>query len=402
MDPGLRRDDDGYEGYRTPSSPPILPSVTTITARIAEGVRAVPADQWDACAGTGNPFLRHAFLSALEESGSVGPGSGWQPLPIIVDDADGVPAAIAPAYAKGHSQGEYVFDHSWADAWERAGGDYYPKLQIAAPFTPVPGPRLLLRDGADAAALIGAVEAVVRQNGLSSAHATFVEEAQLPAFEAAGWLTRAGTQFHWANRGYESFEDFLNDLASRKRKAIRKERAAALDGLTVRHLTGRELTEAHWDAFWTFYQDTGSRKWGRPYLTRPFFSLLSETMPDAVLLILAERGGRPIAGALNLIGGDALYGRYWGAVEEVPFLHFELCYYQAIDAAIARRLQRVEAGAQGEHKLARGYVPVTTWSAHFLPDPGFRRAVADFLDRERAAVGQEQEFLSELTPFRRA
>ncbi len=402
MDPGLRRDDDGYEGYRTPSSPPILPSVTTITARIAEGVRAVPADQWDACAGTGNPFLRHAFLSALEESGSVGPGSGWQPLPIIVDDADGVPAAIAPAYAKGHSQGEYVFDHSWADAWERAGGDYYPKLQIAAPFTPVPGPRLLLRDGADAAALIGAVEAVVRQNGLSSAHATFVEEAQLPAFEAAGWLTRAGTQFHWANRGYESFEDFLNDLASRKRKAIRKERAAALDGLTVRHLTGRELTEAHWDAFWTFYQDTGSRKWGRPYLTRPFFSLLSETMPDAVLLILAERCGRPIAGALNLIGGDALYGRYWGAVEEVPFLHFELCYYQAIDAAIARRLQRVEAGAQGEHKLARGYVPVTTWSAHFLPDPGFRRAVADFLDRERAAVGQEQEFLSELTPFRRA
>ena len=402
MDRGLRRDDVGYEGYRTPSSPPILPSVTTITARIAEGVRAVPADQWDACAGTGNPFLRHAFLSALEESGSVGPGSGWQPLPIIVDDADGVPAAIAPAYAKGHSQGEYVFDHSWADAWERAGGDYYPKLQIAAPFTPVPGPRLLLRDGGDSAALIGAVEAVVRQNGLSSAHATFVEEAQLPAFEAAGWLTRAGTQFHWANRGYESFEDFLNDLASRKRKAIRKERAAALDGLTVRHLTGRELTEAHWDAFWTFYQDTGSRKWGRPYLTRPFFSLLSETMPDAVLLILAERGGRPIAGALNLIGGDALYGRYWGAVEEVPFLHFELCYYQAIDAAIARRLQRVEAGAQGEHKLARGYVPVTTWSAHFLPDPGFRRAVADFLDRERAAVGQEQEFLSELTPFRRA
>ena len=402
MDPGLRRDDDGYEGYRTPSSPPILPSVTTITARIAEGVRAVPAGQWDACAGTGNPFLRHAFLSALEESGSVGTGSGWQPLPIVVDDADGVPAAIAPAYAKGHSQGEYVFDHSWADAWERAGGDYYPKLQIAAPFTPVPGPRLLLRDGADAAALIGAVEAVVRQNGLSSAHATFVEEAQLPAFEAAGWLTRAGTQFHWANRGYECFDDFLNDLASRKRKAIRKERAAALDGLTVRHLTGRELTEAHWDAFWTFYQDTGSRKWGRPYLTRRFFSLLSETMPDAVLLILAERDGRPIAGALNLIGGDALYGRYWGAVEEVPFLHFELCYYQAIDAAIARRLQRVEAGAQGEHKLARGYVPVTTWSAHFLPDPGFRRAVADFLDRERAAVGQEQEFLSELTPFRRA
>ncbi|WP_242415165.1 GNAT family N-acetyltransferase [Sphingomonas panni] len=381
--------------------PPIFPSVTAITARIAKGVRAVPADQWDACAGKGNPFLSHAFLSALEESGSVGPGSGWQPLPIIVDDADGVPQAIAPAYAKGHSQGEYVFDHSWADAWERAGGEYYPKLQIAVPFTPVPGPRLLMRDGADPAAAIGAVEAVVRQNGLSSAHATFVDAAQLPAFQAAGWLTRAGTQFHWANRGYGSFDDFLTDLASRKRKAIRKERAVALDRLTVRHLTGRDLTEAHWDAFWAFYQDTGSRKWGRPYLTRRFFSLLSETMADDVLLILAERDGRPIAGALNLIGGDALYGRYWGAVEEVPFLHFELCYYQAIDAAIARGLQRVEAGAQGEHKLARGYVPVTTWSAHFLPDPGFRAAVADFLERERAAVGQEQEFLSEMTPFRR-
>ncbi len=375
--------------------------MTTITARIAEGVRAIPAARWDACAGTGNPFLSHAFLSALEESGSVGGQSGWQPLPVIVDDADGVPAAIAPAYAKGHSQGEYVFDHAWADAWERAGGDYYPKLQIAVPFTPVPGPRLLLRDPAQAPALIGAIEAVVRQSGLSSAHATFVDEGQLPAFQAAGWLTRAGTQFHWANRGYATFDDFLNDLASRKRKAIRKERAAALDGLTVRHLTGRDIRPEHWDAFWAFYQDTGNRKWGRPYLTRSFFPLLSAAMGDDVLLILAERDGRPIAGALNLIGGDALYGRYWGAVEEVPFLHFELCYYQAIDAAIARGLQRVEAGAQGEHKLARGYVPVTTWSAHFLPDPGFRTAVADFLERERAAVAQEQEYLGEMAPFRR-
>ncbi|MGN5375468.1 GNAT family N-acetyltransferase [Sphingomonas hankookensis] len=375
--------------------------MTTITARIAEGVRAVPADQWDACAGTGNPFLSHAFLAALEESGSVGGGSGWQALPIIVDDANGIPAAIAPAYAKGHSQGEYVFDHAWADAWERAGGDYYPKLQLAVPFTPVPGPRLLLRDPGQAPALIGAIEAVVRQNGLSSAHATFVDKGQLAAFEAAGWLTRSGTQFHWDNRGYAGFDDFLNDLASRKRKAIRKERAAAVAGLTIRHLTGRALTEAYWDAFWSFYQDTGNRKWGRPYLTRCFFSLLSQTMADRVLLIVAERDGRPIAGALNLIGDDALYGRYWGAVEEVPFLHFELCYYQAIDAAIARGLQRVEAGAQGEHKLARGYVPVTTWSAHFLPDPGFRRAVADYLERERAAIGQEQAFLQEMTPFRR-
>ncbi len=373
----------------------------TITARIAQGVRAVPADQWDACAGTGNPFLRHAFLAALEESGSVGGRSGWQALPVIVDDAHGVPVAIAPAYAKSHSQGEYVFDHAWADAWQRAGGDYYPKLQLAVPFTPVPGPRLLLRDPDQAPAVIAAVEALVRQNGLSSAHATFVAEDQVPSFEAAGWLMRAGTQFHWANRGYATFDDFLGDLASRKRKAISKERAAALDGLTVRHLTGRDILPAHWDAFWTFYQDTGSRKWGQPYLTRGFFPLLSAALGDDVLLILAEREGVPIAGALNLIGDDAIYGRYWGAIEEVPFLHFELCYYQAIDAAIARGLQRVEAGAQGEHKLARGYVPVTTWSAHFLPDPGFRAAVADFLDRERAAVAEEQEYLGELAPFRR-
>ncbi len=373
----------------------------TITARIAQGVRAVPADQWDACAGTGNPFLRHAFLAALEESGSVGGRSGWQALPVIVDDAHGVPVAIAPAYAKSHSQGEYVFDHAWADAWQRAGGDYYPKLQLAVPFTPVPGPRLLLRDPDQAPAVIAAVEALVRQNGLSSAHATFVAEDQVPSFEAAGWLMRAGTQFHWANRGYATFDDFLGDLASRKRKAIRKERAAALDGLTVRHLTGRDILPAHWDAFWTFYQDTGSRKWGQPYLTRGFFPLLSAALGEDLLLILAERDGVPIAGALNLIGDDAIYGRYWGATEEVPFLHFELCYYQAIDAAIARGLQRVEAGAQGEHKLARGYVPVTTWSAHFLPDPGFRAAVADFLDRERAAVAEEQEYLGELAPFRR-
>ena len=375
--------------------------MTTITARIAEGVRAVPADQWDACAGTGNPFLSHAFLSALEASGSVGGRSGWQPLPIIVDDAAGMPVAIAPAYAKGHSQGEYVFDHAWADAWERAGGDYYPKLQIAVPFTPVPGPRLLLRDAEQAPALIGAIEAVVRQNGLSSAHATFVDEAQLAAFQAAGWLTRAGTQFHWANRGYGGFDDFLNELASRKRKAIRKERAAALDGLTVRHLTGRDIRPEHWDAFWAFYQDTGNRKWGRPYLTRSFFPLLSETMGDDVLLILAQRDGRPIAGALNLIGGDALYGRYWGAVEEVPFLHFELCYYQAIDAAIARGLQRVEAGAQGEHKLARGYEPVETYSAHEFADPRLTRAIAGFLEQERQHIEAEIEIYGEHVPFKK-
>lgn len=378
----------------------IVPA-SSVTARIADGVSSILPGDWDACAGTRNPFVGHAFLSILERSGSVSPRAGWQSLPIVIEDAQGIPAAIAPAYAKSHSQGEYVFDHAWADAWEQAGGQYYPKLQVAVPFTPVPGPRLLLRDGALAPGLIAGIEAVTDQNRLSSAHVTFLDDAQLPLFEAAGWLIRAGTQFHWANEGYRSFDEFLGALASRKRKAIRKERAAAVAGLTIRHLSGAEITEAHWDAFWAFYQDTGSRKWGRPYLTRNFFSLLGGEMADQVLLIFAERDGKPIAGALNLIGADALYGRYWGAIEDVPFLHFELCYYQAIDAAIARGLGRVEAGAQGEHKLARGYAPVTTWSAHYLPDPGFRRAVADYLEREREAVAQEQECLGELTPFRR-
>ncbi|PCG14398.1 MULTISPECIES: GNAT family N-acetyltransferase [Sphingomonas] len=375
--------------------------MTPLTARIADGVAAIPADQWDACAGAANPFVGHAFLTALERSGSVGGRSGWQPIPIVVDGADGAPAAIAPAYAKTHSQGEYVFDHGWADAWERAGGSYYPKLQVAAPFTPVPGPRLLLRDPAAAPALIAAIEAVTDRHQLSSAHATFVAPAQLPAFEAAGWLIREGTQFHWTNHGYATFDDFLDALASRKRKAIRKERAAAVEGLTIRHLTGAAIGEREWDAFWTFYQDTGSRKWGRPYLTRAFFPMLGAALGERVLLILAERDGVPIAGALNLIGADTLYGRYWGCTEDVPFLHFELCYYQAIDAAIARGLASVEAGAQGEHKLARGYAPVPTWSAHYIPDPNFRRAVADFVARERAAVESEQTFLEELTPFRK-
>ena len=376
-------------------------STTGVTARIADGVRSIPAAHWDACAGDGNPFLSHAFLAALEESGSVGARSGWQPLPIVVDGDDGAPVAIAPAYAKSHSQGEFVFDHAWADAWERAGGAYYPKLQVAAPFTPVPGPRLLLRDPAAGPALLAAIEAVTDRHELSSAHATFVSPEQLPLFEQAGWLVREGTQFHWQNDGYAGFDDFLAALASRKRKAIRKERAAAVEGLTVRHLTGTAIGAREWDAFWRFYQDTGNRKWGRPYLTRSFFPMLGEALGDRVLLILAERDGEPIAGALNLIGADTLYGRYWGCTQDVPFLHFELCYYQAIDAAIERGLATVEAGAQGEHKLARGYVPVPTWSAHYIPDPGFRRAVADFLERERLAVESDQAFLGQLTPFRR-
>jgi predicted N-acyltransferase len=373
-----------------------------VTARVAGGVREVPQDQWDACAGTDNPFVSHAFLSILEESESVGPGTGWQPLPILIDDAQGVLAGALPAYAKSHSQGEYVFDHGWADAWQRAGGSYYPKIQIAAPFSPVPGPRLLMRDPILAPALIAAAETLVDSNELSSGHATFVEPAQIPLFEKAGWLIREDSQFHWTNRDYDSFDSFLADLSSAKRKNVRKERARAVEGLEILHLTGADLTETHWDIFWRFYQDTGARKWGRPYLTRSFFSLLGEGMKDRVLLMLALRDGVAIAGALNLIGADALYGRYWGCSEDVPFLHFELCYYQAIDVAIARGLSRVEAGAQGDHKLARGYGPVPTWSAHYIPNPGFRRAIAEFLERERAGVQHDRLWLEERAPFRKA
>ncbi len=369
--------------------------------RIHDSIVAIPADQWDACAGMGNPFVSHAFLSILEESGSIGDGTGWQPLPLVVERADGTIAAAAPSYAKSHSQGEYVFDHGWAEAWERAGGHYYPKIQIAAPFSPVPGPRLLLGDAAAGPALLAGLEEMVRANGLSSAHATFVEEAQVPLFREAGWLIRQDSQFHWTNDGYASFDDFLAQLSSRKRKDIRKERERAQEGLEIIHLTGAEIGEAHWDAFWHFYQDTGARKWGQPYLTRSFFSLLGERMGERVILMLALRDGRAIAGALNLVGADTLYGRYWGCSEDVPCLHFELCYYQAIDAAIARGLSRVEAGAQGAHKLARGYRPVPTWSAHFIPDAGFRRAVADFLKREGEAVQRDRDYLDAHAPFRR-
>nr|WP_209023422.1 GNAT family N-acetyltransferase [Sphingomonas jejuensis] len=368
---------------------------------MADGVAGVDAAQWDAVAGSDNPFVSHAFLSILEESGSVSPRAGWQPIPILIDGADGRLAGALPAYAKSHSQGEYVFDHGWADAWQRAGGSYYPKLQIAVPFSPVPGPRLLAQDPDTARALIAAAEAVVREHDLSSAHATFVHPDQVALFEAADWLIRVDSQFHWINNGYGSFDDFLGALASRKRKTIRHERAEAVRRLDIVHLTGSAIEPRHWDAFWEFYQDTGSRKWGRPYLTRRFFDLLGERMGDRVLLMLALRDGVPIAGALNLIGADTLYGRYWGASEEVPFLHFELCYYQAIDAAIARGLRVVEAGAQGSHKLARGYGPVPTYSAHYIPDTGFRAAVADFLERERRAVAGEIAALDEMTPFRR-
>jgi predicted N-acyltransferase len=306
-----------------------------------------------------------------------------------------------PAYLKSHSQGEYVFDHHWADAFERAGGRYYPKLQIAVPFTPVPGRRLLAAEPELASQLIAAAEAVVDNTGLSSAHATFIAEEEVPLFEAAGWLIRADSQFHWHNDSYQSFEDFLASLSSRKRKTIRKERAAAVEGLKVEHVTGADITEEHWDHFWRFYQDTGSRKWGRPYLTRRFFSMVGERMADRILLIFALRDGVPIAGALNFIGEECLYGRYWGTTDEVPHLHFEICYYQAIEAAIARGLPRVEAGAQGSHKLARGYRPVPTWSAHYIPNDRFRRAVSDYLEAERRAVAQEIAALDEMTPFKK-
>jgi predicted N-acyltransferase len=368
---------------------------------MADGIAAFGASEWDACAGDDNPFVSHAFLSALEDSGSAVAQAGWRPIPIAIDRPDGTPAAILPAYAKSHSQGEYVFDHNWAEAWERAGRSYYPKLQIAVPFSPVPGPRLLLRDQALAPALIAAAQAVVQQNDLSSAHATFIAGDQLHHFQTAGWLIRADRQFHWFNRDYADFDDFLGALSSRKRKAIRKERAAAREGLEFLHLTGGAIEEAHWDAFWRFYQDTGSRKWGRPYLTRNFFSLLGRRMGDKVILMFALRDGAPIAGALNLVGRDTLYGRYWGCTEEVPFLHFELCYYQAIDAAITRGLRTVEAGAQGEHKLARGYLPTPTFSAHYIPDPGFRRAVADYLEQERRMIAANIEILSEESPYKK-
>jgi predicted N-acyltransferase len=372
-----------------------------IVARIAPGVSSIDPAAWDTCAGSDNPFLSHAFLSALEESGSAAARTGWQPAPILIDGPDGRPAALAPAYVKSHSQGEYVFDHAWADAYQRAGGRYYPKLQIAVPFTPVPGRRLLARDPTLAPALIAAAEQVVAGSRLSSAHATFIAEEEVPLFEQAGWLIRIDNQFHWQNEGYASFDDFLASLSSRKRKAIRKERATALEGLTVERVTAAAITERHWDAFWVFYQDTGARKWGRPYLTRAFFSLLGERMADRLLLVFALHEGEPIAGALNLIGADALYGRYWGAVAEVPNLHFEICYYQAIDYAIAHGLSRVEAGAQGGHKLSRGYRPVPTYSAHYLADPSLRRAVAHYLEAERRAVAEEIAALGEMGPFRK-
>ena len=369
---------------------------TEVVAKLSSGVGGLNAAAWDRLAG-GDPFVSHAFLAALEKSGSVGKGTGWTPATILVEDGADHLVAAAPAYLKTHSQGEYVFDHAWADAFERAGGAYYPKPQVAVPFTPVPGPRLL---GARPQHLLAAAEAVVVQNDISSAHVTFIDDAGAAECEARDWLIRYGVQYHWQSRGYRDFADFLDLLSSRKRKAIRKERAAAREGLEFRALRGAEIGAAEWESMWRFYQDTGSRKWGHPYLTRSFFDLIGESMADSLLLFLALRDGRPIAGALNLIGSDTLYGRYWGATEEVQFLHFELCYYQAIEWAIANGLTSVQAGAQGEHKLSRGYEPVVTKSAHFIVDAGFRSAVQKFLDEERKAILTEVEWLRTALPYR--
>ena len=351
-----------------------------------------------------DPFTTFRFLAALERSRSTGTGSGWQPRPLVARQGDRVIAA-APLYGKTHSQGEYIFDHNWADAFTRAGGRYYPKLQLAVPFTPATGRRFLTLPGLEAegtAALVSAAIQLAESNRISSLHITFCTEAEAERGETMGLLRRTTQQFHWENNGYGSYDDFLAQLSSRKRKALRKERATAQAfGGTIRALTGDQIEPQHWDAFWAFYQDTGSRKWGTPYLTRRAFDEFHSTMRDDILLILAERDGRPVAGALNFIGRDTLYGRSWGCTEDHPYLHFELCYHQAIDWAIAHGLKRVEAGAQGEHKLARGYLPVPVHSLHWLADPGFSDAVARYLAAERAAMTEEIEVLTAYGPFRR-
>ncbi|TCT00966.1 GNAT family N-acetyltransferase [Aquabacter spiritensis] len=384
--------------------------MTEAHLRILAGLSDIAAGDWDSCAaGTAaapEPFVSHAFLKTLEDAGCVGARAGWQPQHLVLDAPAGGPAGVVPAYLKSHSRGEYVFDQGWADAYERAGGRYYPKLQVSVPFTPVTGQRLMARPGPDEARrqdmLAAGLVELARRHQASSVHVTFATEPEWARLGALGFLQRIDQQFHWRNEGYATYEDFLEALASRKRKALRRERREALSpGITIEHLTGPAITEAAWDAFFAFYMDTGSRKWGRPYLNRHFFSLLGERMADRVLLVMARRGGRYIAGALNLIGEETLYGRYWGAVEHHPFLHFEVCYHQAMDFAIARKLKVVEAGAQGEHKLARGYLPTFTYSAHWIADADLRRAVAHYLKRERDYVSQAGADLSELGPFRR-
>ncbi|HEY8571333.1 GNAT family N-acetyltransferase [Phenylobacterium sp.] len=383
----------------------LVPAVK-VSRRIAE----IGREAWDACAGNpaylGNPFVRFDFLDAVEQANCAVERTGWGPQHLVVEDEEGRAAAVMPLYLKSHSQGEYIFDHAWADAYERAGGQYYPKLLCAAPFTPASGPRLLVRPDVDPeeawALLLGGALGVCERYGASSLHVNFPTQDEWRWMGGHGLALREGQQYHWENRGYGSFDDFLGALSSGRRKTIRRERREAQAGLEICCVTGADLTEEHWDAFFEFYMDTGSRKWGRPYLNRRFFSLLGERMADRVLLIMARRDGRWIAGALNLIGDDCLFGRNWGSVEEVPFLHFELCYYQAIDWAIGRGLPRVEAGAQGQHKIARGYLPKPVYSAHYIADPALRAPVEAFVRRERAGVEADMEWLAEeYSPFRK-
>jgi predicted N-acyltransferase len=373
--------------------------------RVIPEIAQLPAAEWDACAGD-NPFVRHAFLAALEDSGSVSAETGWLPQHLAIADSDGRLLGCVPLYLKSHSYGEYVFDWGWADAYERAGGRYYPKLQASVPFTPVTGPRLLVRPDAERAAvadaLITGMLALARRHDVSSLHVTFPTADEWHRLGEAGFLQRVGIQYHWENRGYQSFDEFLAGLASRKRKAIRRERReVAESGLHIRTLTGGDIRPLHWDAFYRFYLATSDKKWGPSYLTRDFFHKLGETMAERVVLVLAELGSEPVAGALNLMGGGVLYGRNWGSIGRFRFLHFEACYYQAIEFAIRHGLERVEAGAQGEHKIQRGYLPAETYSSHWIRDSGFRDAVADFLERERAGLRHEQLVLSGLAPFRK-
>jgi len=385
-----------------------------LAVRIATSIGAFTREEWQSLSGTTrndpsgyNPFLSYEFLTSLEESGCAVPRTGWHGQHLRLEDAGGAFIGAVPCYAKSHSQGEYVFDYGWADALERAGGRYYPKLQVSIPFTPVTGPRLLARtcEGGTQvkAALAAGLKVVTDRLGISSAHVTFARADDIAVLNDAGFLIRTDQQFHFFNNGYRSYADFLDTLASRKRKALKKERREALSaGITIDWLSGKDITEGAWDDFFAFYMDTGGRKWGRPYLNRKFFSLLAASaVGESCLLMLARRGRRAIGGSFHMVGGDCLFGRYWGAIEHQPFLHFEMCYYQAIDYAIASKLQRVEAGAQGEHKLARGYLPTKTYSVHHLVDPALRRAVAKFLERERASVDAACEMLAEHGPFRK-
>jgi predicted N-acyltransferase len=386
-------------------------SKTDLTARLYGPASTIGAAAWNACANPEqsddpHPFTRYEFFAACEESGSATARNGWRPCHLAIEQGGKI-AGLLPLYLKNHSQGEYVFDHGWADAFARAGGSYYPKLQASVPFTPVTGKRFLVTEGADerqiGKALMGAAATAAEELHASSVHITFLTEDEWKDAGAFGYLQRTDQQFHWENRGYESFDQFLGELSSSKRKNLRRERASVREaGIEFDWLTGADITEAHWDHFFAFYMDTGNRKWGRPYLTRKFFSLLGQSMSEQVLLIFARRGERYIAGALNLFGGGVIFGRNWGSLEYVPFLHFETCYYQAIDFAIARGLKRVEAGAQGEHKLLRGYMPVSTYSAHHIVHAGLSRAVGEYLVREREAVAEQIETLAEYGPFRKS